>query len=160
MVLYAKSYMKAESELWPRDRILLQVLFLKIRSCFLVSWNSLGTGTNTEPSSLNPKISVWSHFSISVWSHRVIDAFLNCISVSKQREYFKRLSAKHKYKITFKKKYCQFCICREKRNRYYAIFCTSPLGEQMFFHSSRERLWPTSQMHLKVSYPTLPSHNH
>lgn len=94
-----KSHMKAESKLWPRDKILLWVLFLEIRSCFLVSWNSLGTGTNTQPSSLNPKISIWSHFSVSVWSHRVIDAFLNCSSVSKQRGcFFKSLSVKHKYK--------------------------------------------------------------
>lgn len=109
--------MKAESELWPRDRILLQVLFLKIRSCFLVSWNSLGTGTNTESSSLNPKISIWSHFSISVWSHRVIDAFLNWSSVSKQREYFKSLSAKHK-KITFFLKKIISSVFAEKREIY------------------------------------------
>lgn len=112
VVLYAKSYMKAESKLWPRDRILLQVLFLKIRSCFRVSRNSLGTEANTEPSSPNPKISVWSHFSISVWSHRVIDAFLNCISISKQREYLKSLSAKHK--ITLERKNIVSSVFAEK----------------------------------------------
>lgn len=82
----AKSYMQTEYSLWPKSRILLQVLFFKKRSCFLVCWNSLGADTNTEPSSLNPKISIWSHFSISLWSHGMIDAFLNCISLSKQRE--------------------------------------------------------------------------
>lgn len=137
VVLYAKSCMKAESQLWPRDRILLQVLFLRIRSCFCVSWNSLGTGTNTEPSSPNPKISVWSHFSVSVWSHRVIDAFLNCISISKQREYLKSLSAKHKYKITLERKNIVSSVFAEKREidtiQYSAqVLCSTDVFSQLW----------------------------
>lgn len=64
-----------------------------------------------------------------------MDAFLMCTSVRKQKECFKRLSAKHRYQITIiiVLEFVSSLFTEERETRSRAIFCTSPLGNRCFF---------------------------